>query len=92
VLLCNFLSYIIVASCSVYLVGLRDKAYDFIVANVTFAHTTLLTPCHMPKGAIFLSALRMFFQLCGGTQARSIASVRLCFKSVQLDTPCLNDT
>lgn len=41
--------------------GLRDKAYDFIVANVTFAHTTLLTHCHMPSGVIFLSPTRKFF-------------------------------
>ena len=90
-LLCNFLSCIVVSSCSVDLMGLREKAYDFIVANVTFAHVTLLTTCHMSKGVIFLSASRMFFQPCGDTQARSVASVRLCFKSVQLDTPCLND-
>lgn len=40
---------------SVNLTGLHDKAYDFAAANVTFAHATLLTYCHMPSGVIFIS-------------------------------------
>jgi hypothetical protein len=59
--LCNFMSCIVVASCTVDLTGLRDKAYDFVVANVTFAHATLLTHCHVPSGVTFLSGSRMFF-------------------------------